>query len=158
MSTVQVFKDMQDIEDIQAMIAPIYRHYGRDKLMVSIDCILDNRRRNKINNIKGNMKEEIKIREQIVKTRKLLIPGSTTLEALKHMLKLIETIFNYIEDKMHKKDKTEKKVSKVMNEFKEGKLHSGSKKGPVVKNPKQAIAIGLSEARKVTAKLPKKGK
>ena len=44
-------------------------------------------------------------------------------------------------------DKKEKKVSKVMREFKKGKLHSGSKKGPVVKNPKQAIAIALSEAR-----------
>lgn len=40
------------------------------------------------------------------------------------------------------------KVRKVMKEFKSGKLHSGSKKGPVVKNPKQAIAIALSEARK----------
>jgi hypothetical protein len=40
------------------------------------------------------------------------------------------------------------KVRKVMKEFKEGKLHSGSKKGPAVKNPKQAIAIALSEARK----------
>ena len=41
--------------------------------------------------------------------------------------------------------KGQKKVSKVMREFKAGKLHSG-KKGPVVKNPKQAIAIALSEA------------
>lgn len=40
------------------------------------------------------------------------------------------------------------KVRKVMKEFKAGKLHSGSKKGPTVKNPKQAIAIALSEARK----------
>jgi hypothetical protein len=39
------------------------------------------------------------------------------------------------------------KVRKVMREFKEGKLRSGSKKGPVVKNPKQAIAIALSEER-----------
>ncbi len=39
------------------------------------------------------------------------------------------------------------KVAKVMREYKEGKLHSGSKKGPVVKNPKQAMAIALSEAR-----------
>ncbi len=31
-----------------------------------------------------------------------------------------------------------------MEEFKEGRLHSGSSKGPVVTNPKQAIAIGLS--------------
>jgi hypothetical protein len=38
------------------------------------------------------------------------------------------------------------KVKKVMKEFKSGKLHSGSKKGPVVKSRKQAIAIALSEA------------
>jgi len=36
-----------------------------------------------------------------------------------------------------------------MHEFKEHELHSGSKKGPVVSNPKQAIAIALSEACKV---------
>ena len=38
------------------------------------------------------------------------------------------------------------KVSKVMKEFKAGTLNTGSKKGPVVKNPKQAIAIALSQA------------
>jgi len=38
-----------------------------------------------------------------------------------------------------------KKVSKVMKEFKTGSLHSG-KGGKVVKSPKQAIAIALSEA------------
>ena len=38
------------------------------------------------------------------------------------------------------------KVGKVMGEFKEGTLHSGSKKGPAVTNKKQAIAIALSEA------------
>ena len=42
------------------------------------------------------------------------------------------------------------KVAKVMGEFKEGSLHSG-KGGKVVKSPKQAIAIALSEA-KVKAK------
>lgn len=42
-----------------------------------------------------------------------------------------------------------KKIGKVMREYKAGKLHSGSKKGPVVKNPKQAIAIALSEARRM---------
>jgi len=41
-----------------------------------------------------------------------------------------------------------KKVSRVMREFKKGELHSG-KNGKVVKNPKQAVAIALSEARKV---------
>lgn len=48
--------------------------------------------------------------------------------------------------------KEKKKVKKVMHEWKEGKLHSGSKKGPVVKNEKQAIAIALSEARKAKNK------
>lgn len=43
--------------------------------------------------------------------------------------------------------KMDKKVGKVMSEYKAGELHSG-KNGPVVKNPKQAIAIALSEGRK----------
>lgn len=61
--------------------------------------------------------------------------------------------------KMKKKlTKGKKKVEKVMHEFKEGKLHSGSKKGPEVKSPKQAIAIALSEARKSGSKIPKKKK
>lgn len=37
--------------------------------------------------------------------------------------------------------------AKVMSEFKRGKLHSGSKRGPVVKSRKQAVAIMLSEKR-----------
>lgn len=77
-------------------------------------------------------------------------------------------------EKMHKKDEHEKKhhgkkhsekeeykrdkkpkskVAKVMREFSEGALHSGSKKGPKVTNRRQALAIGLSEARRA-----KKGK
>lgn len=40
------------------------------------------------------------------------------------------------------------KVEKVMREFKAGKLHSTSKKGPTVTSRKQAIAIALSEAAK----------
>jgi hypothetical protein len=39
------------------------------------------------------------------------------------------------------------KVGKVMHEYKVGKLHSGSKKGPVVTSRKQAIAIAMSEAK-----------
>lgn len=46
-----------------------------------------------------------------------------------------------------KMSKSEKKIGKVMREYKSGKLHSG-KGGKVVKNPKQAIAIALSEAGK----------
>ena len=52
--------------------------------------------------------------------------------------------------------KSKGKVEKVMHEFKEGKLHSGSKKGPEVENRKQAISIALSEARKAGAKIKKK--
>lgn len=52
----------------------------------------------------------------------------------------------------HKKSKLKKKMSKVMHEFKEGKLHSGSKKGPEVTNPKQAVAIAYSEGRKEEGK------
>lgn len=47
-----------------------------------------------------------------------------------------------------KKTKAAKKIKKVMHEYKEGELHSGSKKGPVVKDKKQAIAIAMSEAKK----------
>jgi hypothetical protein len=45
----------------------------------------------------------------------------------------------------------QKKMSKVMKEYKAGTLHSG-KGGKVVKSPKQAVAIGLSEARRMKKK------
>ena len=51
-----------------------------------------------------------------------------------------------------KKKAAAKKVAKVMREFKGGKLHSGSKKGPKVTSKKQAIAIALSEAGKAKKK------
>lgn len=50
--------------------------------------------------------------------------------------------------------KASDKVAEVMHEKKEGKLKSGS--GKKVTSKKQAIAIGLSEARKEGAKVPKK--
>jgi hypothetical protein len=46
------------------------------------------------------------------------------------------------------------KVEKVMREYKRGKLKSG-RSNTTVKSRKQAIAIGLSEARKRGAKVPK---
>jgi hypothetical protein len=51
--------------------------------------------------------------------------------------------------------KAQQKVKKVMHERKHGTLKSGSS-GKKVKNRKQAIAIGLSEARKAGGKVPKK--
>jgi len=44
--------------------------------------------------------------------------------------------------------KGKRKVKIVMEEFKKGKLHSGSKRGPKVTSRRQAIAIALSEARR----------
>jgi hypothetical protein len=46
-----------------------------------------------------------------------------------------------------------KGVKQEMHKFKQGKLHSGSRKGPVVTDPDQAIAIALNQAG-----LSKKGK
>ncbi len=51
-----------------------------------------------------------------------------------------------------------KRIKDEMHKFKEGKLHSGSKKGPIVSNPKQAIAISLSEAGSSKKKGKKKKK
>ena len=48
-------------------------------------------------------------------------------------------------------DKFQKKVKKVMREYKGGKLNSG-KGGPVVKSEKQAMAIAMSEAGKANKK------
>lgn len=48
---------------------------------------------------------------------------------------------------MKKPTKMQAKIGKVMKEYKEGTLHSG-KGGKVVKNPKQAIAIAISEGKK----------
>jgi hypothetical protein len=51
-----------------------------------------------------------------------------------------------------------KDVAGVMHEFKHGELHSGSKTGPKVTNRKQAIAIGLSEQRKLRGGAYSKGR
>lgn len=67
-----------------------------------------------------------------------------------------EDIGPYKAPKRHEKPAKERKYSKkanekvhsVIREFEEGKLHSGSKKGPQVKSLKQAVAIGISEARR----------
>lgn len=42
-------------------------------------------------------------------------------------------------------------ANQVFDKFKKGVLHSGSKSGPIVKNPKQAVAIKMSEQKKANA-------
>lgn len=76
-----------------------------------------------------------------------------------HDKKLMKSIKDAHKDKHKPKKKrnpktkmAKHKVEKVMHEYKEGKLHSGSKHGPEVTNPKQAIAIALSEARRAKKK------
>ena len=49
---------------------------------------------------------------------------------------------------MATKKRSKKIIETVMHELKEGELHSGSKKGPIVKNRKQGIAIALNKAGK----------
>lgn len=77
-----------------------------------------------------------------------------------------EDIGPYKSPKKHEKPKAERKYSKkanekihsVIREFEEGDLHSGSKKGPKVTNLKQAVAIGINEAKRKGMKVPKKNK
>jgi hypothetical protein len=52
-------------------------------------------------------------------------------------------------------DKSQEKIGKVMEEYKEGTLKSG-RSGKKVKSRKQAVAIGISEARKAGGKVPSK--
>ncbi len=51
-------------------------------------------------------------------------------------------------------EKAQETVQEALHKYKKGELKSGGKSRTTVKNPKQAIAIGLSEARKKGAKVP----
>lgn len=53
-----------------------------------------------------------------------------------------------------KKKKKKKKIEIVMEEFKQGQLRSGSKNGPVVTKPRQALAIAISESKRAGKKKP----
>ena len=78
-----------------------------------------------------------------------VVEETATLEKYSTMALEMEVEKQFKEEKEEmKKTKSEKKISKVMKEGKEGKLHSGSKKGPIVKDKKQMTAIALSEAKK----------
>ena len=59
---------------------------------------------------------------------------------------IIRVLTNQWGKPMKAMSKAQKKVGSVMKEFGSGKLHSG-KGGPVVKNPQQAMAIALSQAK-----------
>lgn len=87
--------------------------------------------------------------------------------ALKKGLKIKhEDIGPFKPAKKHRKPEAKRKYSKkanekihgVIREFEEGKLRSGSKKGPQVKNLKQAVAIGISEAKRKGYKAGEKWK
>jgi hypothetical protein len=60
-----------------------------------------------------------------------------------------------MEKKKKYSDKAQKKIGKVMKEYEEGTLKSG-RSGKKVKSRKQAVAIGISEARKAGGKVPSK--
>jgi hypothetical protein len=67
-----------------------------------------------------------------------------------------DALQSYIEDCQMAKStagigpKGKAKVASVFKEWGQGDLHSGSKSGPVVKSQKQATAIALNQARKVS--------
>lgn len=86
----------------------------------------------------------------------LLLSGVDMKKHKKHEKKHVKKVHKAKPKK--KLSKGKEKVEKVMHEYKEGKLHSGSKKGPKVENPKQALAIALNESRRAGAKIPKKKK
>lgn len=80
-------------------------------------------------------------------------------EESRHKAALGKMGMEHVGGVMKKKDNPGK-VEATMKEFKAGTLHSGSKKGPKVTSRKQAIAIGLSQARKAGEKVapaPKNG-
>jgi hypothetical protein len=73
--------------------------------------------------------------------------------------KSVEKKEKIFKNKSEKSPKVKDFIKERMHEFKEGKMHSRvTKTGPKVTNPKQAIAIALSESREKGAKIPKKRK
>jgi hypothetical protein len=68
---------------------------------------------------------------------------------------IIQAINYSIMEKNKYSEKAQKKIGVVMEEYKEGTLKSG-RSGKKVKSRKQAVAIGISEARKAGGKVPAK--
>lgn len=72
--------------------------------------------------------------------------GLAVLIALGKPMKKKKSKLSAYDKKLMKKGRQEDKIADVMEEYKEKKLRAGSKRGPKVKNRKQALAIALSEA------------
>ena len=102
-----------------------------------------------IKHLKGDIKD---FKEEAAEDRSLI----KSLKKGDKVNKRVKKVSHKKKDKYSKK--AEKKISKVMREGYAGKLHSGSKKGPLVKNPEQMKAIALSEARRKGLKVPKRKK
>ncbi len=89
-----------------------------------------------------HLKGDIKTIKKEAKEDKELV------KELKKPVKKVAKSHEKKETKSHEKKEKKNKVAIDIDLMKKGKLHSGSKKGPIVKNPKQAIAIGLSQEKK----------
>jgi hypothetical protein len=68
------------------------------------------------------------------------------------LMKELKAHYDSRPDKMKRKRSKIDKMEQTMHEFKEGELHTSSKKGPIVKSRKQALAIALNESRKARKK------
>jgi len=100
------------------------------------------------------------------KTKKIIKHLKSDMKMFKHEAaedkKLVKSLSKKKDEKKKvknapkKNDKKKAKIEKVMHEYKEGELKSGSKRGPKVKSRKQAVAIALSEARRVGKKRKRK--
>lgn len=89
-----------------------------------------------------------------IKEDKELIKNLSHKKAAKPAVKKVKEKEKHAKKEMGKK-RSDLKFDKVLHEFKERKLHSGSKKGPVVTKPSQATAIAFSEARRAYKKKKK---
>lgn len=108
----------------------------------------------KYNSVKKHLEDDIKMFKREMQEDKDLMkkiskPKRSRKMSKKSMIKRGEKIER---KRLLPRIKKEDKISEVMHEFKEGKLRSGSKRGPQVKSRKQAIAIALSEARRFKKK------
>jgi hypothetical protein len=98
-----------------------------------------------------NFKHEAKEDKDLIKSlkhKKAAVKKHEMHESKKHDMHEKKKVVAKKKAAKHKETPREKaKVTKVMREYKNDELHSGSKKGPKVINRKQAIAIALSEAK-----------